>query len=207
MPILAYIAFGAILFAMLVGGFNYRNLPRALRILVWLLSFNVVLTTVERILGMNNIKNLWMMHISTAVEYLLFFFIFYIWIEFSRTRLVLKTALVLFSCLWIISKFTFEPFSQADDLTAAVSKVIQIFFSSLLLVDVIKESDIVWKKDSRFWIASGTIIYCSGTIFLFALFNPMLAASRELLKTVYMINWILVILANVFYSIGFLCRK
>jgi hypothetical protein len=121
--------------------------------------------------------------------------------------MVLYVCLVVFAILWIVSKFSFEPFSLADDWTATISKVLQIAFSGYLLVDVVKESEIAWTNDPRFWVAAGTIIYSAGSLFLFALFNKMLQISTERFMIIWPLNWVFMIISYLLYTRGFLCKN
>jgi hypothetical protein len=201
--IVVLIQFGAIC----VGGFRYRSLPQPLRLLEYLLIFAFVMTIIEWNLASQSINTLWAAHISTIVELVIVLIIFSFWTKHYLNRLVLFGCLTGFIIFWIISKLLFEPFSQFDGWTAAVSKIIQIIFSSILFVEVIKDSDIDWTKDPRFWVAAGIIIYSAGSLFLFALFNKMLLISPDRLKFVWSLNWIFSIIANLLFARAFLCKK
>jgi hypothetical protein len=129
------------------------------------------------------------------------------WMKKRQNQVMLVVCLSAFILFWIISKFTFEPFSRLDGWTASVSKILQITFSIFILVDIIKESDLVWTRDSRFWVGAGIIIYSAGSIFIFALFNKMLEISADRLRMVWHINWSLMIISYLFYARSFLCKK
>lgn len=206
MPLLSYIVLAVEFGTLLVGGFRYRNLPRPLRVLEWLVVFTVGEAIIERVLGYLHINNLWVFHVSTLVEYVLLSLLFFSWISHRRSRLVLTVCLVMFIIVWSISKFLFEPFSNIDGWTSALSKILQMVFSIVLLVDVVKESDIIWTNDPRIWVASGIIIYSAGSLFMFALFNEMLQISPDRLKLIWTLNWVLMIISNLLYARGFLCK-
>ena len=201
--IVVLIQFGAIC----VGGFRYRSLPQPLRLLEYLLVFAFIMTIIEWILASQSINTLWAAHISTIVEFVIVLIIFSFWMRHDLSRLVSFGCLIGFIIFWIISKLLFEPFSQFDGWTAAVSKIIQITFSSIMLVEVIKDSDLDWSKDPRFWVAAGIIIYSAGSLFLFALFNKMLLISPDRLKFVWSLNWIFSIISNLLFARAFLCKK
>jgi len=111
-----------------------------------------------------------------------------------------------FAVLWIVSKFSFEPFSLADDGTATISKILQIAFSVYLLIEIVKESELVWTDDSRLWVVVSLIIYAAGTLFWFAFYNKMLQASPDRLIEVYSLNWTLMIISNLLFLRAFLCK-
>ena len=190
-----------------MGGFRYRSLPRSLRFLEWLIILTFGETVIEWVIASYNIQNLWMSHINTLVEFVLIMLMYFFWMKRNLNRLMLNICLVMFVVCWIVSKFTFEPLSSLDGWTAPLSKVLQIVFSALLLLDVVKESDITWINDPRIWVASGVIIYSAGSLFIFALFNTMLQISPDRLKLVWSLNWILIIASNVLSTWGFLCKR
>jgi hypothetical protein len=84
--------------------------------------------------------------------------------------------------------------------------VLQIAFSGYLLVDIVKDSDIIWTNDPRFWVVTGTIIYSAASLFLFALFTRMLQISTERFLIIWPLNWIFLIISYLLYARGFLCK-
>jgi hypothetical protein len=206
-PILFYIFLFIQCSAAIVGGFRYRSLPRPLRILEWLIIIGVVDSSIQWFLASFHIYNLWTMHFYTLIELIFLIMIYSFWIKQHRSRSILIFCLAGFVILWIVSKFSFETFSQADDLTSGVSKILLIMFSGYLLVDVVKESDIVWINDPRFWVATGTIIYSAATLFLFASFTKMLQISTEHFLMLWPFNWIFLIISYSLYARSFLCKS
>ncbi len=189
-----------------VGGFYYKSLSRPLRILEWLIVISVVDAGVEWFLNSFRIHNLWTMHFYTIIELIFVVMIYSSWMKQRRSRSVLLLCLAGYAILWIVSKFSFEPFSLADDGTATISKILQIAFSAYLLLDVVKENEIVWTNDPRIWVTTGVIIYSAGSLFLFALFNKMLQVSPAYLLRMWSVNWILLIISNLLFARGFLCK-
>jgi hypothetical protein len=205
-PVLFYIYYFVLLITALVGGFRYRSLPRPLKILAWLFVFNVVEVTLQRVLGSLHIHNLWTVQFYTLIELFLFILIYSQWMKQHQYRVTLAVCFSAFTLFWIISKFTFEPLSILSGWTSGVSNILQIIFSTLILVEIVKESEIIWTTDPRFWVASSNIIYTAGSIFMFALFNKMLEISPDRLNIVWHMNWTLMIISNLFYTRAFLCK-
>jgi hypothetical protein len=190
----------------LVGGFRYKSLPRPMRILEWLVVLSVVDTIGKLILIPFHYHTLWLSHYFTLFELMFITFMYALWFKLQSRKKILYWSLVGFTLLWIIGKVSFEPFSSPDDWTATVSKVLQIAFSIYILIDVIRESDILWTNDPRMWAAAGIILYAAGTLIWFALFNRMLQDSPELLRQSYSVNWTVLIISNLFFIRGFLCK-
>lgn len=207
LPILFYFSLLVEIVTALVGGFRYRNLPCPLRILEWLIIISLLEVGLQWTMASYNIRNLWTSHFYTLIEIVFVVLMYSSWMKKRQNRFMLSLCLSAFVVFWIISKFTYEPLSLLDGWTAAISKVLQITFSAYMLVDIVKESDIVWTSDSRFWVGAGIIIYSAGSLFFSALYNMMLQDSPDRLKLVYSMNWVLIIVSNLLYVRGFLCRR
>jgi hypothetical protein len=206
-PFLAYMAIFVQGVVAVLGGFYYKSLPNPLKLLTWLLGIIFLESIASFILALLNIHNLWLSHVNTIIEFVLLVAIYFLWMKSRYVRSLMFICLIAFCVIWIISKFTFESFSQVDGWTTAISKIFQIVFSAFMLVEVIKEDEIIWMNDQRFWVAAGVIIYSAGSLFMFALFNEMLHVSPRRLLQIYSINWVLLIISNLFYARGFLCKK
>jgi hypothetical protein len=193
--------------AVFVGGYRYKSLSRPLQILEWLLVFIILEVGLEWILSTLHFNNLWPIHFTTLIECSLLVFVFYSWMMNHRARMILVLCFSVYVLLWLVSKFTFEPLSMTDDWTATISKVLQIVCSVYVLVEVVKETDIVWTNDPRVWVSAGIIIYSAGSLFMFALFTRMLLISPERLKFIWSFNWILLMISNLLFARAFLCKK
>jgi hypothetical protein len=207
LPWLYYIFVLVHIITAFVGGFRYKSLPRPLRPLVWLISISVVDSLGKWVLISYNIRTLWLSHYFTLLELILISLMYAAWTKQDNRKKTLYWCIGAFFLFWIVGKFSFEPFSYPDDLTATISKVLQILFSLFILIDVNRESNIEWSNDPRMWIAAGIILYAAGTLLWYAFFEKMLQESPERLRQSYFLNWILLISSNLFYIRGFLCRK
>ena len=205
-PLVVCVYYLTLVVATIVGGFRYRNLSRSLRILEWLFVFNVVEVTIQIALAVSHIHNLWTGHFYTFFEFIFIVLIFLNWMKPLLYRWMLWFCCSAFALFWIISKFTFEPISAFGGWTATISRILQIIFSIIILVTIVKENDIVWTKDPRFWVAASIIFYAAGSIFMFALFNNMLDISPQRLKSLWPMNSILMIISNLLYIRAFLCK-
>jgi hypothetical protein len=206
LPWLFYLFFLVQVSTMLVGGFRYKSLSLPLRILEWLVLMSVVDTAGTWILILLHIPTTWLSHCYTLLELVLISMMYLSWIKLQVRKKMLLWSLAGFTLLWIISKLSIEPLIYSDDLTATISKVIQIAFSTYVLIEVIHESDILWTNDPRMWVAASIILYAAGTIFWYALFQKMLQISPELLRQSYSLNWTLMIVSNLLFVRGFLCK-
>jgi hypothetical protein len=161
---------------------------------------------VETWMAFHNIRNLWMIDLATFGECLILLTIFYSWKTSSRSRNIILFSGISFVIIWVIAKWSFEPFNQMDSYTSAVAKIIEIAVSVWVLFDVLRDSKVVLKLDARVWIASAVIIYASGSMLLFALFNTMLKESPSVVKAIWPVNWVLMIVYYLLYARSISCR-
>jgi hypothetical protein len=207
LPVLYYFFLLVVVFTAFVGGLRYRSLTRPLRILEWLAIISVIEAIGKLILISFGVHTLWVSHFYTPAEFALIVFMYSCWIKLPHVRLILFVCFAVFIIFWIICKWTLEPFTLADDWTATFSKVFQIIFSAYLLVELVKDSDIEWTNSPLFWVTTSIIIYSAGSLFMYALYNKMLQESFVRLRFVMSLNWILMIISNLFFIKGFLCKE
>ncbi len=186
--------------------FQWKHSAIQQKLIILLLVVTPVIAVVEILMGFKGIRNLWVGHIATLIEYVLIISICYLWKHKKTDKRILMIGIASFIVLWIVSKFTFEPFYYSDTYTSTVANTIKIVAAAWMLIDILEIHDDSVKIDARVWISSGIIIYSSGTLFLFASFNMMLNTSPELIKTLWPINWILSIVFTLLLARGVWCR-
>jgi len=186
--------------------FRWKHSTVQLRLLILLLVVAPVIAIADLWMALYGIRNLWVTHISTLIEYVLILSMCYLWKPKIIDKRILMIGILAFIVLWIVSKFTFETLYRSDIYTSAIAKILEIIAAALLLFDVLGDSDVVVKTDARVWVSSGIIIYSAGTLFLFALQNMMLDNSPDLIKTLWPINWILSIVFTFLLARGVWCR-
>ncbi len=184
--------------------FRWKRSSRSQRVLTVLLLLTAFTEILETWLFLHKANNLWLSHIYTLMECVCFLVIFYLW----KSRILHKRTMVFigigFTILWVISKFSFEPIFRDDTYTSASAKIIEISMAIWILFDVLKDTYSVMKNDERAWISSGIIIYSAGTLILFASLTVM---PLGLVKSLWIINWVLSIIATLLYARGIWCRS
>jgi len=205
-PILSYIMLAIEIAVAVLVLFRWKHVTNHLRLIVLLLIITPAIAITELWMGFNGIRNLWVAHIATLLEYVLILSTYYIWEPKIINKRILLICIISFIVLWMISKYTFESFNFLDIYTSIIAKIIEIITSALVLFDVLQDANIELKTDARLWISSGVIIYATGTLFLFALFNMMLDTSPELIRTLWPINWILSIVFTLLLARGVWCK-
>jgi len=205
MPILFYVTMIIELCVVVLGVYRYRTLTSPIQCLVWTIIFWFVTGVVERVMGIFNIRNLWLTQCNTLIGLGLFVRIYWFWSTNARYGLILILSFIGFTILWIIAKFTFEPFVQSDDYTSSISILFILCAAIFLMMQILKDGVLRLKNDPRFWTSAAFILYSTGTFFIFSLFTVMLNISRDLLLIVYPVNWILTIIAHLLFARAIVC--
>ncbi len=190
----------------IVGALHYKRFGKPMRLLVWYVSAMSVVEWFEGGLAMLNIRNLWLFHFSTPLEFFLTLGVFYYWSTDKRYGRLIIFFAVAYAILCIVAMFTFEPLSTSNDLTDNVSSAIQIFCGIFLLMSILLDDKSILKSDPRFWFSAGIVFYAAGTLLLFGLFTVLLSTSKQLFKIVWPFNWVLSIISLGFYLRAILCK-
>ncbi|MCX6121104.1 MAG: hypothetical protein NTX44_05750 [Ignavibacteriales bacterium] len=156
----------------------------------------------------SNIRNLWMIHWSSLVEISLYSCIYFLWKPSKRYGDLLWAAYGIYVAVWIIGKFSFEPFYFKDVYSGAVSQIIQIGFGSWILFSISKEHKFEWEIDPRFLVVSGIILYASAALFLDTMYNVMLInLPRRTMQVILLSNFLFGIVQYVIFLQAFLCQS
>jgi len=190
----------------LVGVRKWKQLTRPLRLLDVYILFGIAISIVEGVMAFNNIRNLWVIHLNRVVELFFYSCIYFLWRPGKRYGQFLWSAYFVYLIIWIIGKFTFEPFYYFDVYSGSVSQIIQIGFGGWLLYTISQEHSLEWNKDYRFLVVSGIILYAVAVFFITISFNIMLTLPRPLMRTIWMSNSFFQAILYIFFLRGFLCK-
>jgi len=206
MPFLFYAACVVVICAPVVGTFFINKVTTPLRLLIVLLWVWCFAGVAENYTGMHHIKNLWISQIINVVELFLFTWIYWHWRLSKRNGFILWGAFILYAMFWIVAKMTFEPITVFDDVTSGILKLYQICFSCIVIVTVFKEdSKIPLWREPKFLVTVAFLLYASSTFFLFSLATPLLQFSEENFRSLYNINWSMIISSDLIFLYALFC--
>jgi hypothetical protein len=189
-----------------IGLKRYRQISLPLRVLEWYILGSITIDCISDVMVYKNIHTLWLNQCFTVIELLLYSYIFYLWRTSKRNGILVWYGLLSFLLFWIVGKFIFEPITGWDNYSEPIAQLIQIGFGGWILLRIIKETNIVLKKDIRFWVLSGIVLYAVATFFFFGLFTPMLISNRKLLRAIWPLNDVFIVMQYFFFLRAFLCK-
>jgi hypothetical protein len=190
----------------LIAILRYKKLSTPLRYLGWYIVFIGVAEWLEFFLAYHRIHNLWLFHFTTPIELFILSGVFYHWRKNKRDKSVILLLLTIYMIVWIVGLFSFEPLEQSNNYTMILCNLLEIVFAVILLMGFLNENQSVWHHDARFWVATGVVMYAAATMFLFGLFNVLLASSLSTLRMWSYFNWMISIVTYLFFLRAFFCK-
>lgn len=161
--------------AIVAGAFTFKNLNKELRFLVLFLTTGLVITILSIMLGRRQINNLWLFHLHTLLEFVVFIAIYSMWIPKQKVKISLRISIVLFIIYWILAKIFIEDVSLFDNITSSLNSGLLTIVSGYFLVTLLFEEDKSLIGNYKFWITVGVLVYYSGCLIMFALSNQIFA--------------------------------
>jgi hypothetical protein len=205
-PLLGYIYFGFSFVPVVVGLFRYRKMSTPMRLLTALCALAVVNVVTSLILGRMKINNQLIANVYVPVELILITSVYYLSTVAGRSKRVLLGSASLFVFVWLVDVTFFEPLTEMNSTMAAISRLFLIAQSFMMITVVSRESAVQMSKSAVFWVASGVILYSTGTFIVAGLGNRLLEIDVSLFVVAWHINWMLLIMANLLYTKGMLCE-
>jgi hypothetical protein len=190
----------------IVGIRRYSYFIKPLRIVVWYIVCSVIVDCIKDVMIFYNIRTLWINHWFSLLELMMFILVFNYWRASSLYFILIWVSFFAYLLLWIIGKFTFEPFGFADTYSESISQTIQIAFGIPLLIAIIGDENSLWKSDQRFWVISGIVFYSAAAFFLFSLFNVLLTIPRQIMRMIWPLNDLFIVVQYIFFLRAFLCK-
>jgi hypothetical protein len=207
---IGHIIFGTVqiftCFVVIVGMRKWKKLSPPLRFFEVFLSLGLIVTFVEGLLADHNIRNLWMQHWVSLFELSAYSYLYFVWRPSNRYGRLLWTSYCLYIAIWIIGKYSFEPFYYTDVYSGAISQIIQIGFGGWLLFQISQEQSFEWRTDPRFIVVTGIASYAAASFLLFSMFNLLLTLPRQTMRVIWLSNSLFVIIQYSIFLRAFLCK-
>lgn len=190
---------------LLAAAANFRRLSGLLRIaaayfLVAGLFELILLLTIAA--GMPN--NMPLLHLFIFISVSSFCIIYYRALNTRSLKIIVIVLGPLALVLVSLNAFLLQGIWQYPSFSNTVQCILMITFSLLYFYHIfIRQEYVHIEKQALFWINSGVLIYFSLNIFLFMLFNLVVAQQRN---DLYAIHSVTNIISNILYAIGLLCK-
>ena len=189
-----------------VGVTRFARLSRAMQILAVLCVLSGLDVAAQLFLGLKNVKNYFISDYYRAVETSLLCAVFYYSVAPKKVRSVLRGLGILFVVIWGADMIWFNNPDQYKSGMAMISRTVVLVMSLITLQATLKDEQSHLVELPVFWIAMGAVLYSSGTLLVVGLSNQLLQLGKTYFDVAWRINWSLLIIANLFYTKGMLCK-
>jgi hypothetical protein len=191
----------------IIGVMRYGRLGRAMRILSVLCVLAGIDVGVQLFLGLNHVKNYFISDYYRVVETSILCAVFYFSIAPKRGRTLLMGLGVLFVAIWVADMIWFNNSEHMNSGMAMISRMFVLVMSLITFQQTLKDERRHLVERPVFWVAMGAILYSCGTLLVVGLSNQLLQIGKTIFDVAWHINWSLLIIANLFYTKGILCKS
>ena len=192
-----------------VGWYTYRKfpLPRALQILWVFLSVTLAFEAAGYIMQKLGKENLIILQVYSLFEYSLLTLVFIALHSSPRVRTILRWSIPAYIAAWTVSYFFFRDPSGFDNVILTIESILLCGMAILTLVDLVKNNFMIFWHYG-FWIVISVLVYFSGNLVLFALWNFIFPPSQISDDPALFLlpHHILNLTMHLTYAVSFLCR-
>ncbi len=186
---------------------QYKGLPEACKILTWYLLMAGVTNLIAKMLAMQRINNLPVLHIYTLVEFAILSMFYRSVFKGSEVRKWILPVLSLFFCFCVVSAIFFQTIFIYNSYSRSVSAIIMMIYSIAYFKNALDRDDLPSMDFSPLlWINAALLVYFGGAVFLFASSN--LIQSNLVMNIIFWnIHASLVLIMYILFTIGLLHAK
>ena len=190
-----------------IGTARFFSLSRAMRILVVLCVLACIDVAAQIFVALWIGNNLFISHFYVVVEFVMLCSVFYRSVPQKRTKNTLLMTGAAFVVFWAADLiFFFDP-RQINTAIQLVDRILLIVMSTITLQAVMRDEGSSLLERPVFWAAISVILYSAGSLMAVGLGNQLMALGRDYFVFAWNINWTLIIIANILYAKGMLCKS
>ena len=198
------------LLLLLIATWNYTNIDDIIRPFFFFFYYVLLQESFSFVTGWGfSIHTVWWANIYQVTEMIFFTWYFHRWLFGDGKRTWYFILLSSFMIYWIYSTFFSQNFSEANAFARTIGCLVVAAYAGANLIQLSKRTDITLFRNAQFWIGSGALLYFSFTTLVFGIYQTI--ANNNYLLGLYYPVWdvhlIMNILANLLYSIAFMCRS
>ena len=193
--------------AFVVGLLSFKTHDRALRMLTVYLGIVNLSNVLALGLAINNISNLWTIHLLTPIQFTFLMLVLAEWESDPVTKRTFHTAVGVFILLWLLAWLFVESSDRFNSLTRTLEAMLLVVFSVSVIYRHIRAPSGSVVRSPAFWTAAGTATYFAGMGLLYASSNLLMSISPETLRQAWSIQPVANVLSNIMYCGAFLCPR
>ena len=186
---------------------RFSKLSRAMRLLTVLCVLACIDIAVQLLVAWGGMRNYFLSDYYRVIEVSLLCVVFYLSTASKGTRIVLRVLGILFVVIWVLDMVFFRDPDHINSGMAMISRTFLIVMALVTLQSAIKDEKSHLLERPVFWVVMGVVLYSSGTLLVVGLSNQLLDLGVPYFVVAWHINWSLLIIANLLYTKGMLCKS
>jgi hypothetical protein len=206
-PIFGQIHALSFLVPAIIGVMRFARMNRAMRILAILCVMACLDVGAQLFLGARSVRNYFISDYYRVIETSMLCAVFFHSVAAKGVRNVLRGLGILFAVIWVVDIIWYNNPEQYRSGMAMISRIIVLVMSLMTLHSTLKDERAHLVERPVFWVAMGAVLYTSGTLLVVGLSNELLALGPTYFVAAWHVNWTLLIIANIFYTKGMLCKS
>lgn len=206
LPLLFFLSTGSAYSAMILGLVRFRWLDKGGKALALLCIANGIELTVTLILSLNGIRNLGVENIYRPVELSLIAAAFWHLTGASAARRWLPALAIGFVLIWFVDAVVPAGLEGINANMAMVQRIFGVLMSVMALYLGLNEPGAPFLRRPLLWMGTAVLVYCSGSFLVLGFSNELVNMGIEKFIAAWQINWALLLIANLLYIKGMLCK-
>jgi hypothetical protein len=193
---------------LIVALISYKVLSKPHKIILSFIVFSIVLNSVNLVLAIKSIHNLFMFHIYVGFEFAFVSSYFYTVLKGPITKII-PPLIIAFVVLCLVNFFYIQKATQLSTYTRAVESVMIVSYCIIFINrQSEKETSYTWGSLSLNWINTGILIFYSCSFITFMFTNYFLHAERSVTRIIWSTYDTFILIENILFAIAFYkCRK
>lgn len=205
-PIFAHFAAASSLLPVITGIYFWKQHTLPIKVFIIFCFFGLATIMSEFVLGKMGISNHSLSNYYLLVEFICVLYVYHRWTLQQWLKDGLQYSGMVYILIWFINKYFYEDPARFSETITTVASGIFIASSIIILHEIVNRTTVKISQQTIFWIASGILLYSSGTIIVMALSNTILEMGIQYFDLLWHINWGFVIIANLMYARSFSCK-
>lgn len=204
-PILAYVHLFSYPLPLIAGIAKYARLHKSMKTMTILTALACLSIGTELVLASYKMRNYIVSDYFRVIEVGMLCLVFQMSIADTRMRIILRSLGGVFVAIWV-ADMVLHNVPQINNVMDLISRIFVLVMSLITLHSAMKDENSPLVDRSIFWVGVGAAIYSSGTLLLLGLSNHLLQLGTSYFLAAWHINWALLIVANLLYMKGILCK-
>jgi hypothetical protein len=205
-PIFGYVHLLGYFFPVVVGAKVYGQVSRGTKLLVILTFVALLNTSAQFVLSLWKIKNYFVSDYFRIFEVSLLCGVFWLSMTRERIRKILASLGFMFALVWLGDFVLTDGHEHLNSRMAMISRLFLLVMALIVLYTEVRDSRAKLTERSTFWVAGAVVIYTSGSFVVLAFSTTLLALGRAFFDAAWHVNWFLLIVSNLMYTKGMLCK-